>query len=221
MVLVAMAGSFTRAMKDGQGGELRIQCRESDGFCNATLMCKSAGRKWDTYNRSQNAKNFILHLQSVLGVSSDASSILSSRPGLVIHITSGQNTDRGTWVHPKIAIHLAQWMSPAFAVWVTDLVQRYISGSVISEDSQSQRAAQELSSKIVTWTKTDRTALLSDHDRKPVVYIGETLPGLIKLGWSNDILERMDNHRRIFGQFDLIAFVEHIAQSKSRKAPEV
>lgn len=27
--------------------------------------------------------------------------------------------DRGTWVHPDVAIQFAQWYSPAFALWVS------------------------------------------------------------------------------------------------------
>ena len=169
-------------MTDTQGNDLQIQCREIDGFCNATLMCQSAGRKWDTYNRTQETKRFMSHLESVLQVNSDGSSgmcrpVIQTDHRLVISVSTGANADRGTWVHPKVAIHLAQWISPAFAVWVTDLVQRYVTGVVTSADSHT--ATTDLSSTAVAWTKTDSSALLSDHDRKPVVYIGETLPGLI------------------------------------------
>ena len=38
---------------------------------------------------------------------------------LVQKIMNGPNNKRGTWVHPRVATHLAQWVSPAFAVKVS------------------------------------------------------------------------------------------------------
>jgi hypothetical protein len=35
---------------------------------------------------------------------------------------------QGTWVHPQVAIHLAQWLSPKFAVQVTKWVYEWMSG---------------------------------------------------------------------------------------------
>ena len=51
--------------------------------------------------------------------------------------TSGLNENRGTWVHPKVAINIAQWISPKFDVQVTKWVyQLLIVGSVkLTDDS--------------------------------------------------------------------------------------
>lgn len=37
---------------------------------------------------------------------------------------------RGTWVHPRVAINLAQWISPQFAVKVTQWVIDWMNGQV-------------------------------------------------------------------------------------------
>lgn len=44
----------------------------------------------------------------------------------------GHNDSRGTWVHKRVAIHLAQWICPEFAVWVTDLVDRFATGQLVA-----------------------------------------------------------------------------------------
>lgn len=63
---------------------------------------------------------------------------------LVQVISDGPNRQRGTWVHPRVAIHLAQWCSPKFAVKVVDLVFRYTLGKVTTEESQAAaRIAQQ------------------------------------------------------------------------------
>ena len=48
-------------------------------------------------------------------------------PGLV---DSRQGRNGGTWVHPRVAIHFASWISPKFAAAVTDVVDRYTKGEV-------------------------------------------------------------------------------------------
>lgn len=39
-------------------------------------------------------------------------------------------TEQGTWVHPDLAIHLAQWCSPQFGLAVGRLVQKWFSGEL-------------------------------------------------------------------------------------------
>ena len=41
---------------------------------------------------------------------------------------TGENEIRGTWVHPQVAIHLAQYLSPEFSVKVTEWVFDWMSG---------------------------------------------------------------------------------------------
>ena len=41
---------------------------------------------------------------------------------------TGPYAERGTWVHPKVALNLAQWCSPAFAVKVTDWLYDWMMG---------------------------------------------------------------------------------------------
>lgn len=94
-----------------------IQQRAADGYINATAMCKAAGREWSSYRRS--AEAFIVALEGSLQIRRDV---------LVQSISTGANDSRGTWVHPQVAIHLAQWLSPEFAVKVTEWVYEWMSG---------------------------------------------------------------------------------------------
>lgn len=49
---------------------------------------------------------------------------------LVQSIRGGNPELQGTWVHPQVAIHLAQWLSPEFAVKVTKWVFDWMSGKI-------------------------------------------------------------------------------------------
>jgi hypothetical protein len=100
-----------------------IKRRQADGFVNATAICQANGREWFTYARSERTKEYIAALASHLGGSPQICGGLSDgspqNPGTLIQsITTGPNHLRGTWIHPRLAVDLARWISPAFAVWM-------------------------------------------------------------------------------------------------------
>ena len=45
---------------------------------------------------------------------------------LIQSVTGGKNENRKTWVHPQVAINIAQWISPEFDVkvskWIFELM---------------------------------------------------------------------------------------------------
>lgn len=91
-----------------------VRQRSEDGYFDATSMCQAVGKKWADYWRLNGTKDFIQALAESTGIpATDLADVKSGREG-------------GTWVHPDIAIHLAQWCSPRFAVqvsrWVRELM---------------------------------------------------------------------------------------------------
>lgn len=98
-----------------------IPQRITDGYVNATAMCKAAGKRWGDYAALSTTKPFIYELASVNGVAVN---------GLIQSIQGGVPQHQGTWVHPQIAIHLAQWLSPKFAVLVSQWVFEWMRGDV-------------------------------------------------------------------------------------------
>jgi hypothetical protein len=100
-----------------QGGI--IYQRPKDGYINATAMCQSAGRPWSRYWELPAAKAFAAELSTDLGI--PISTLIQSFKG-------GDVRTQGTWVHPQVAIHLAQWLSAKFAVQVSQWVFDWMSG---------------------------------------------------------------------------------------------
>lgn len=49
---------------------------------------------------------------------------------LVQSLRGGDASMQGTWVHPQVAINLAQWLSPEFAVKVTQWVMDWMQGKI-------------------------------------------------------------------------------------------
>lgn len=93
--------------------------RVTDGYINATAMCKAANKQMSEYNRLSTTKPFMEELSRATGIPIS---------GLTLPVVGGTPRLQGTWVHPQVAVHLAQWLSPKFAVLVTRWVAEWMSG---------------------------------------------------------------------------------------------
>ena len=96
-----------------------IEQRSIDGYINATAMCRAAGRLFGHYAENRTTKAFLSELSTVIGIPISE---------LVQAVRGGGPAVQGTWVHPKVAIHLAQWLSPRFAVQVSEWVYDWMTG---------------------------------------------------------------------------------------------
>jgi hypothetical protein len=88
-----------------------IQRRVADGYVNATRMCKANGKRWHDYIRYDRSQAYIDALAVALGSAGNPAD-------LTRQVMTGPNHLRGTWVHPRLAVDLARWISPQFAVWM-------------------------------------------------------------------------------------------------------
>lgn len=96
-----------------------INQRATDGYINATEMCQIANKRINNYIRLQTTKDYINELSAETRISVSA---------LLQQVRGGNPQLQGTWVHPQVAIHLAQWLSPKFAVMVNKWVFEWMSG---------------------------------------------------------------------------------------------
>jgi hypothetical protein len=127
-----MAG---KVMQHANGLQVRawngspIERRESDGFVNATAMCKAAGKLWGHYWANARTKEYVKALGTVIGnpiTVDDGSAGNLLDPGsdaetstdLIQTVQGGPAHLQGTWIDPRLAIDLARWCSPEFAVWM-------------------------------------------------------------------------------------------------------
>ena len=83
-----------------------ISRRASDGYVNATAMCKANNKRWSDYRESDRCQLYL-----------EALSQTTEIPVFDL-IQSRQGHGGGTWVHPQIAVDLARWISASFAMWM-------------------------------------------------------------------------------------------------------
>lgn len=74
-----------------------IPQRASDGYINATAMCQAAGKLFGGYRRTAETQAFLEELARSMQIRIDP---------LIVTIMDGQNEERGTWVHPHVAVSL-------------------------------------------------------------------------------------------------------------------
>ncbi len=97
-------------------GNIKVLFRDHDGYINLTALCKQAGKEFKSYHRIDTTKAFLEELSRSVNISTDL---------LIDSVTTGANEGRGTWGHPQVAINLGQWISPQYAVSVTEIVMEH------------------------------------------------------------------------------------------------
>ncbi len=98
-----------------------VHQRLGDGYINATAMCKASGKKWNDYYRLSSTNAYLSELSAVTGIPAT---------DLIQVIQGGTPELQDTWVHPQVSINLGQWLSPQFAVLVSEWFVNWISGNI-------------------------------------------------------------------------------------------
>jgi hypothetical protein len=83
-----------------------ITRRTTDGYVNATAMCKANKKRWSDYRESDRCQQYL-----------DALAQTTEIPVFDL-IEARQGQGGGTWAHPQVAVDLARWISAPFAVWM-------------------------------------------------------------------------------------------------------
>ena len=98
-----------------------IHQRIQDWYVNATELCQASNKKMSHYLDIKTTKEFLEYLSNETGIP------VSGENGLIKTIRWWNVKLQWTWVHPDVAINLAQWLSPAFAVAVSRWIREWSS----------------------------------------------------------------------------------------------
>jgi KilA-N domain len=111
-----------------------ISQRERDGFVHGTAMATAHDKEIKFWFRNESTIQLIEALATDLGLEikgeishlSSISSISAAYPDLVLSRKGAPLSGGGTWIHPDLAIQLAQWCSPVFAIQVSRWVKEWL-----------------------------------------------------------------------------------------------
>ena len=130
-------GKQMSSLQSFDQNNIKVLFRDEDGYIHLTALCKQAGKEFKAYNRTDTAKAFLEELSKSVNIPTHL---------LIQSVTKGSNESRGTWGHPQIAINLGQWISPQYAVSVTEMIMDHHRG--FKQPKQLETGEIETSSKL-------------------------------------------------------------------------
>jgi len=189
-----------------------IECRKSDGYINATQLCKAGGKKFGHWYRIDSTKQLILELAKKINNKDntlDESFIASNIQIWILNLVDAKvgGEHNSTWLHPDLAIQLAQWISPSFALQVSHWVRTLFTKGKVEVDikilKEKENTIKDYKKRIDYLEK----ATLKRHSRKNienkfnVVYliICDELEANRKyiIGKAKDLLNRLSQYDKV------------------------
>ena len=132
-----MAGKIQKVIREVNG--ITVEQRSTDGFVNGTAMCVAHSKDINDWLTTKDTFELFLALAVDLDLrfnpgdfrDSDASRLSGAKyaqifSNLVVSKRGSPENGGGTWLHPDLAVQLAQWCSPAFAIQVSRWIQDWI-----------------------------------------------------------------------------------------------
>lgn len=99
--------------------QFQNRARSSDGYINATRMCAMGGKQFEDWIQLENTREFMDVLGNDVRIS--VSELIDSTKG------NSPECKEEVWIHPDLAVHLAQWISPTFGIrvsrWARELLR--------------------------------------------------------------------------------------------------
>ncbi len=114
---------------------IELTIRKDDGYVNISSLCLTNKKQFQSWYRNESATEFLNVLTQEMQSEFELKNL--PIPKLVDMSAVRKN---GTFVHPLVAIKIAQWISPKFDVAVTKWIyQLFLTGSVdISKQSMAE-----------------------------------------------------------------------------------
>jgi hypothetical protein len=184
-------------------GGIEIISREGDGYINATQLCKAGGKEFKNWYRNDKVKEFLEELSVTKKIDicpekehENPSARFFTDPKIYL-IDMKLDCDiheRCTWVYPQVAIHIAQWLSPKFAVIVTGWVQTLLSTGNVSIE-RPVKAFATITQMDVEAEELESTIKMEEHTADSVLYISYIGRGMVKVGYSDGrLVQRNKKH---------------------------
>lgn len=179
--------------------------RSSDGYINATQLCKAGGKTYSHWIENKGVNDLITELESDIGY---------PRSQLINTIKGGNSKLQGSWIHPDLAVQLAQWISPKFAIQVSRWVREIaLTGTVVVGKEKSEEKLLQLLNErdaAILILQDEVKSITKNHNKLlkkrthhqflkgPSVYLTTDQECTVtkrKIGETDDINDRLQTYR--------------------------
>ena len=156
--------------------------RVADGYFNATQLCTHFRKQFKDYEKTARTSEYLDALAGSLKSKRGTVLLDSAARASLVQVQHG-GSHAGSWIHERLAVDLARWLSPDFAVWMDGWVLEALG--------------------LASGAVADRFV-----PRNPLVIKDETSVGLP----GKDVLERIKALAQKFeGAYELLAVWPHEA----------
>ena len=162
-------GLFNCPLTLDNGSIINIHMR-TDGYINATMLCKAGNKRFNHWFDRKETVSLTHALETDTGI--PASQLINIKKG-----NSGKFS-QGSWIHPDLAVQLAQWISPMFAIkvsrWTRELL---LFGKVqLGQEKSNNELDNEFKSVIYNTTEKKLSIDMEPYHEKDVLYIYNVNP---------------------------------------------
>jgi len=200
---------FKLTLSDGK--EFLIPMRK-DGYVNATLLCKASGKRIDNWMCLETTKK--LHHEFFNSLGSQGVKSLDCLQGKY----------GGTFIHPDLAVQLAQWISPSFALqvsrWIREimLTGRVELGNEKTNEELEMIQEQRLSIGIEPYLTNDVTYIFEfipekEHLKNPNL-LDDINIHYFEIGVTSDIKDR----KKAYSGYKLLKVFVYSSRQKAAMA---
>jgi hypothetical protein len=172
-----------------------IMSREADKYINGTQLCKAGNKKFSHWYSLDNTKNLISTLESEAGI--PASQLVDIKKG------RSSKFEQGVWLHPDLAIQLAQWINSTFALQVSKWIRTLFSKGKVNfklikkqeeKINRSTKKIKELENMVLKKQKRE------EYTEKYVIYMLTTLDHKKRntyiIGKATNLTDRLSTYNK-------------------------
>jgi hypothetical protein len=117
---------------------VNIEQRKADGFINATAMCVAHGKNISDWLKLDDTWELVVALADSLGIKPNChkngnsvyTRVSASYPSLAFVKRGSPENGGGTWLHPDLALQLAQWCNKPFAIQVSQWLREWLTSRI-------------------------------------------------------------------------------------------
>ncbi|ARE67709.1 SWPV1-187 [Shearwaterpox virus] len=95
-------------------GKLKIIVMKQCGYFNATKVCKHFNKEFHKWQRFESSKSLMVLIEKVIFPNKCVINIPSE--------SSDKDCTSGTYVHPLLFPHVLSWISPKYAIQISNIV---------------------------------------------------------------------------------------------------
>lgn len=168
---------------------VQINSRHPDHYVNVSELCMAGEKRFIDWSRLDTSNDVLTVLSHDTGISVPL--LIESKRG------SSCEYEQGTWIHPELAIQVAQWLSPTFGIQVSRWVKSLYNSETALIDVKMVKMYQQRNEKLEVCLKRKRRL---EHNQKNVVYLLTTADHIKRqiyiVGKAKDLTSRLVGYNK-------------------------